>query len=216
MTIFLVPVFAVAHRDELRKVFVEGPQSIVHPSAQGREIAIVLMASGMELGLRSMVRVGRPHRANDRKLIDLGSDMREPVADLDPALAVLLESDLEWIQSVALVSVPIGHNEPLDSEFLGVLGFCKGRFCDRLSCILRKHRFWVEALHMADPSVHEQPDHTLGFRGSMGFAVRGKPILVRVCKAIPLEHRAEGKPGKSHPHVGQEVSSLGHSEGTLG
>ena len=118
----------------------------------------------MELGLRSVVRVGRPHRANDRKLIDLRSDMREPVADLDTALAVFLESNLERIQSIALVSVPIGHNEALDSKFLRVLGFCKGRFCDRLSRILREHRFWVEALHVADPSVHEEPDHALGFR----------------------------------------------------
>ena len=170
----------------------------------------------MELSLRSVVRVGRPHRANDRKLIDLRSDMREPVADLDTALAVFLESDLERIQSIALVSIPIGHNEPFDREFLGVLGFCKGRFCDRLSRILREHRFWVEALHMTDPSVHEQPDHTLGFRGCMGLAVGGKPILVRVCKAILLKHGTEGKPGKSHPHVGQEESSLGHGEGNLG
>jgi hypothetical protein len=31
-----------------------------------------------------------------------------------------------------------------------------------------------------------------------------------------LEHGTEGKPGKSHPHIGQEESSLGHGEGNLG
>jgi hypothetical protein len=31
-----------------------------------------------------------------------------------------------------------------------------------------------------------------------------------------LKHGTEGKPGKSHPHIGQEESSLGHGEGNLG
>jgi hypothetical protein len=31
-----------------------------------------------------------------------------------------------------------------------------------------------------------------------------------------LKHRTEGKPGKSHPHIGQEESSLGHGKGNLG
>ena len=43
----------------------------MHPGPEVREVAVVLMPAGMELSLRAVVAVGRPHRTDDRQPVDL-------------------------------------------------------------------------------------------------------------------------------------------------
>ena len=50
--------------------------------------------------------------------IDVAGDVREPVADLDAALAVLPKADLQRIERVALLAVGVGHDEPLDRQLV--------------------------------------------------------------------------------------------------
>ncbi len=99
--------------------------------------------------------------------------MREPIAHFDPALSVGFESDLERIQGVALVAVAVGNHQAFDREFLWVLGIGKGCFGDGFAGVFGKHRFGVEAFHVANTTVHKEPDDAFDFGWEVGFAVGG-------------------------------------------
>ncbi len=51
------------------------------------------------------------HRADDGDVVDAAADVRQPVADLDPTLAVLLETDLERIKLGARLAVGVVHHD---------------------------------------------------------------------------------------------------------
>ena len=122
VTVAFVPVFAIADRDELRQIVVERAEPVVDPGTECRKVAVVLMTSGVELRLRTVVAVGGPHRTHDRQLIDLPGDVREPIADFDAALAVLLETNLQRIEHIALIAVAVGNDQAFDGQ--AVLGSC--------------------------------------------------------------------------------------------
>ncbi len=58
------------------------------PRAQIREVAIVLMATRMKLGLSSVIAVGGPHRTYDGQFVDVACGMRKPVAHFDTAVTM--------------------------------------------------------------------------------------------------------------------------------
>jgi hypothetical protein len=60
VAVALVPVLPRAHRHELREVLVERPEPVMHPGSEVWEIAVVLVAAGVELRLRAVVAVGGP------------------------------------------------------------------------------------------------------------------------------------------------------------
>ena len=105
MAVLRVPVLAVAHRDELRQVVVERAESVVHPGAERRELAVEHVPAGVELRLGAVIVVGRVHRADDGDVVDAASHVRHPVAHLDAALAVLPEADLQRIELLPLLVV---------------------------------------------------------------------------------------------------------------
>ena len=70
----------------------------------------------MELSLRSVVAIGCPHRTNDGQAINVTGNVRKPVTDFDPALAMFLEADLKRKEGVALVSIRIRHDNSLDQR----------------------------------------------------------------------------------------------------
>lgn len=149
MTVSLVPVFAGSHGDELREFFVERTESVVDPGAEGWEVAIVLMSSGVELGLGTVVAIGGPHGANDGEFIDLFTEAGEPIADFDAANAILSEADLQGIEGIALIAIGVWDDESFDGEFVGILDGGEGCFRDGLSGVAIEHGFGVEALHVA-------------------------------------------------------------------
>ena len=61
----------------------------MHPRAERRELAVEHVPAGVELRLGAVVVVGRVHRADDGDVVDAVADVRQPVADLDAALAAL-------------------------------------------------------------------------------------------------------------------------------
>src|SRR4051794_17288797 len=70
----------------------------MYPRADGREESVESVATGMELQLSAVVDVVRPHRANDRQVIDATAHMRPPVANFDAALAAPAVADLQWVK----------------------------------------------------------------------------------------------------------------------
>jgi hypothetical protein len=61
----------------------------------------------VELRLGAVVVVGGVHRADDGQVVDAGAEVRQPVADLDAALAALLEAHLGGENLVALLAVGV-------------------------------------------------------------------------------------------------------------
>src|SRR6478672_4758619 len=99
------------------------------------------MSSGMKLGLRPVVAVGRPHRPDDGQLVDICSNPREVVADLDSTFAVLPETILEWEEHIGPSTD--GKSYPLVFKFLWTQHVGVWSFRDRLTGILREHRLGI-------------------------------------------------------------------------
>ena len=149
------------------------------PGAQRRELAVEHVPAGVELRLRAVVVVGGVHRADHGDVVDAAADVRQPVADLDAALAVFLEADLERIELVPLLAVGIvDDRDPGQLELLGVLHVLERRLADGLAGVLGEHRLGVEGLQVADAAVHEQPDDALGLRREVRLAVGRRPFAV--------------------------------------
>ena len=211
VAVSLVPVLASADRNELRQVVVQRAETVMHPGAERRKVAVVQVAPGVELRLCSVIAVGRPHRTDDRQLVDVLRDMRKPVADLDAALPVLVKADLQRIERVPLIAVGVGNHQSLERQFLRILRVGERRFGDRLAAVLGEHRLRVEALHVADAAVHEQPDHALRFGSEMRLAVGRRPVSITAV-AIALQHGREHRPVKPMPRSARNVRR-GEEEG---
>ena len=84
-----------AQHDELRQVVVQRAQTVVHPRADRRKIAIDAVPAGVKLKLRTVVAVVGPHRADDGQIVDAVADVRPPIADFDAAFAALAIADLQ-------------------------------------------------------------------------------------------------------------------------
>ena len=133
--------------------------------------------------------------------------MRKPVADLDAALPVLLEADLQRVDLVALLAVGIVHyHHAYLFEFFGVLNVGKWRFGNRLSCVFVERGFVVKTFHVADPAAHEEPDHTFGLGGEVWIAVeRGQASCP---EAVGAQDRTKGEGPETETRASQEVSAM--------
>ena len=168
------------HVDEGRQIVRHRAKTIRHPRAKRRHTRLQHVAAAVELHLRTVVVVRRPHAADEGDLVRTGADVREPVADFDAALAIAFAADLKRVNDVALLAVRIVHNDHTHLfELLGVLHAGKGRLADRLARILREHRLRIEALHVTDAAAHEQPDHTLGLLRHHRQPARRLPAFLR-------------------------------------
>ncbi len=168
----------------------------MHPGAEVGEFAVVPVPSGTELRLGPMIAVGGPHRPDDRQFIDVPGEVRKPVADLDAGFAMRPKIDLQGIERIPLVAVAVGNDQPFEGQLLGILSVGKRRLGNRLAGIFVEHRFGIEALHVADAAVHEQPDHALGLGSQMGPAGRRSPARVGSA-AILLQQGCQCDRGQS-------------------
>ena len=207
VAVALVPILPRAHRHELREVLVERPEPVMHPGAEVGEVAVVLVAAGVELRLRAVVAVGGPQRAHERQAVSVRGDVGKPIADFHTALPVLAEAHLERKERVALVAVGVGHHQAFEGQFLRILHRGERGLGDGLARVLREHGLRVEALHVADPAVHEEPDHVLGLWREVRAAVGGRPQGRAGRSGFSLEERAEGQAGEPHAQVGEEGPS---------
>ena len=93
--------------DESRQVVVERAEPVVHPGTDGRKCPFEHVPAGVELELRPMIVVRRPHRADDGNVVDTAGDVREPIANLDARLPVFAPADLHRIYERALLPVGV-------------------------------------------------------------------------------------------------------------
>ena len=154
-----------SHHDELRQVVVERSQPVMDPRPDRRMEAVKNVAAGVKLKLSRVVVVCRPHRSHDGDVIDARADVRPPVAHLDPALAALLESDLQRVQrphQLARRPGKVAHVLPIKrrANHRRLIR----RLLDRLPRMLGHRGFGIKALQMTGPTEHEVPDHAFGLR----------------------------------------------------
>ncbi len=206
-----------AQHDEPRQVFVDRSQAIVDPRADRGELAFEHVAAGVKLKLRAVVVVGGPHRADDRQVVGTAGQLGPPVADLQPAGAMLLKADLRGKQLVADVAIGIvGYDDPqvlLDErrgEHVAVR-----RVADLLAGELGQCRLGVEAFQVAHTADEEDPDHALGARANVRDACgeAGRLGGRGAADAVAREHFAQRQAGEAHAHVGQEGPAVGTRRG---
>ena len=175
----------------------------MYPRTERRKLAVVHVPPGVELRLRAVVAVGRPHRAYDRQPVDVGPDPREIIAHLDATLTMLPIASLHRIERHVHRAIGIGRNNTLDGQLLGIQHVSEGSLGDRLSGVFVQHRFRIEAFDVAAATVHEQPDHVFRFRREVRKPSRGRPARF-TAKPFAIEHDVERQPGATHAHVRQE------------
>ena len=85
----------IAEDNELGQVFVECSQAVVHPGPDGGEESVTDVPPRMELQLRTMVVIGRPHRTHDGDVVDTIADVRPPIANLNTTLSAFAIANLQ-------------------------------------------------------------------------------------------------------------------------
>src|SRR6476660_8977809 len=98
----------------------------MYPGAERRKLAVVHVATGMELHLRPVIAVRRPHRAHDGEAIHVLPDARKIVADLDAALAALMEAVLHWVKHKLRIAVGVFRDQSLDGKLLRIQSVGEG------------------------------------------------------------------------------------------
>ena len=84
----------VPQDDKLWQVVVQRTETIVRPGSDRGEESIETVSSRVKLKLSVVIAGRRPHRANDRHVVNALGKVRQPIADLDTAFAVFAITDL--------------------------------------------------------------------------------------------------------------------------
>lgn len=163
------------------------------------------MTAGVELRLRAVVAVGGPQRAHECQAVSVRGDVGKPVADFHAALPVLAEAHLKRKERVALVAVGVGHHQAFEGQFLRILHRGERSLGDGLARVLREHGLRVEALHVADPAVHEEPDHALGLGGEVWAAVGGVHRVPVLALASRWKSAPSARPVKPMPRSARKA-----------
>jgi hypothetical protein len=171
--------------------------------ADGREEALEDVPAGVELELGRVVVVGGPHRAHHRQAVHAAGQVRPPVADLDAALALLPEADLQRIQLAQQRPRRAGEV----ADVLAIIGrfdnrLAKGRGIDGLAGVPVEGRLGIEGLDVADAALHEQPHDALRPRDEVRLS-----RAVSAGDAVLVQHGAKGQAGETHADVGQESAA---------
>ena len=205
--VLAVPVLAGADGDELWKIVVYRPESVVHPATERRLHRIEHVAAGVELRLRSVVGIGRPHRSDDGDPVGVPRGVREEIADLHAALPMPAETGLERIEDIALQAVGVGNGGALKGEFRRVLDVGIRSLGDRLAGMFCHLGLVVKAFKVADAAIHKQPDDALRLWGEVRSAVGGKPGSGGA-DAVAGEHGTERQTGEAEAKVGKSFTSI--------
>ena len=191
------------HRNKLRQVLVQRPQSPGDPGSKGRYTFIKHVPTGNKLNLSAVIIVRRPHRPNERDVVSTTANVRKPVADLDAAFSVLPEPNLQRVQLVALLAVGIVHDDNAHLlQLFGILDALERRVIDRLSGVLCQLGLRIEALHMADAAAHKEQDYVL----CLWLNVRQEGMRIAGCR-VALQHRIQCQSSESHARTKQLTSS---------
>ena len=89
--------------------------------------------------------------------------MREPIADLDAAVAVLAKTDLGREEGIPY-GVLVDRNHAYFLEFVSIQHMVKRGVGNRLAGVLVQRRLGIETFQMTHSTPQEQPNHTPGTR----------------------------------------------------
>ena len=143
-----------ADGDESRQVLILGPEPVSDPRTHARPDERI--AAGVEFQQGSPVpRVGPVHRVDHAEVVHAPGQMREQLADRDPALAVLPEPERRAEQIPRLA-----RHHPRLGERQG------------LAVVALQERLMVERVDLRRPAVHEQEDDPLRAGREMSLARR--------------------------------------------
>jgi hypothetical protein len=136
------------------------------------------------------------HAPDDAELIRALLQLRERVADLDPALARTREG-LPAAHQLLLL-----HIGKLELELMVFLR-------RRLAVEFGQRGLRIKSIHMTGAAVHEKVNHGLRLRGEVGRA-RGQRIRLRrrfrgLQPAVPRQQRGERDASESAPGVAQPI-----------
>jgi hypothetical protein len=192
-----------AHGDELRQVVSLGCQAILDPGPQCGKATIEEVPARQKLHLRPVVVVARPHRADNRQLIDATAHMGKPVAHLNSRLPPLLKTDLRGKDAgLRFVDDIVGDLLADVFEIRRFEHMLVRRFAERLARVDRQFGLGIEGLQMAEATAHHHPDDLPGAGRLVRPAVGGRPLLVRVLGsprgAVARQKRLEGHAGQAH------------------
>ena len=161
--------------------------------------------------LRAVVVVGRPHRADDGDVVDAVADVRPPVADLDAALAVLLEADLQRDRACCAAGRCASLTTTTRRFCFSFSGFCaslNGVSAIVLPAYLFSAGLGSKLSMWLTPPIMNSQMTLLAFGGKVRLAVRRGPGPGRSSRpgdAVAVEHRPKRQAGEAHAHVGQEA-----------
>ena len=196
---------SVAQHHERREVVIQRPQSPVHPRAKRGMVPVEDVMPRVEFVLCGVVVVGAPDRTDDGEAVGLGADVRPPVGHLNATLAARCVANLQRVHrrhQVAGRACEVAHIPPVVGRLHNRVGV--GSLVDGLARMLVQGWLGVEALDVAHPAQHEQPDHIAG-PGREGRHPRGDPTrFVTGPHAIAIQHCPQCQATKPQPGVGQE------------
>ena len=172
----------------------------MNPRANRRERTFQGMPSRMELKLRPVVVVGRPHGTDEAEVVGHGAQVRPPVAHLQPALAKLPIAHLQRIELRMHLVQTGDHLAQVLLEIGRLEHVAIGRFVVGLVRVLVERRLRVEALHLAHAADEKNPDDALRLGRSAGK--RGEPL--RPQNPVLRKQRPQSQSRKTHPHIGQK------------
>ena len=163
-----------ADREEAGEVVVVGAQAIVHPGSHPRPHECVAAGVELEDGA-AMGGVGAVARVEKADVVDMPGDMREKLADMDSALAILAELPRRPEKIAGGGEL---DSRLLERQFLAVVGL--------------ELRLVVEGVDLRRPPLHEHEDHPLGARRHPVSGVGRR----EGCGRFASEERLCGKPTK--------------------
>jgi hypothetical protein len=198
--------------DEPGQVVIERAKPVMDPRAHSGKLPLEHMPAGVELQLRSMVVVSRPHRADHGDVVDTTSNVGPPVAYLDAALSPLAMADLHRKQGAPWVVQALDELAEVLFQKRRIKDVLVGRLLVGLAGVEIQRGLGIKALKMARPTDHEQPDHVLRPGREMRPAVGRRPDARRYgalgpSNPIAIKHRTQDQSGEPHAHVGQEGPS---------
>ena len=203
-----------AHREEAGQIVVQTAQPVMHPGPEAGLRLVQAMAPSVDLILSPVIVVGRPHVADPGDVVGALRQVRPPVRDLDPALAVLLPTDLQRVDDgidIAHVDRVGGHGTEARLVFGRADRVLERRFVERLSGVLIERGLGVERLHVAVTAAEKNPDDRpcLGWKERLtgGRGPKGRSFARGAGHAVAPEHRAKRQAGEAHANVGEESAT---------
>ena len=189
--------------DQGGEVLVFRAQTVDRPGSQARPHAGEVAGVHQHLG-DLMHRTLRLHRADHAELVGVRGQLREQLADLHPALTVLLELEGRLLE---LPGEPVAADE-FTGGLEGVLAVVLHHVVHLSTVVLRERGFWVEGVDLRGAALAEDLDHPLRPGGEVRLAGRqrrpGRPVARQ---PQVMQERRQTQPADAEARSAEQFAS---------